>query len=166
MHQTHINSTKLIYGLVDYGEGARVVILHGSEAEEIYAALKAARQASTWGEFRQLCPEEYVELVHKDYLLEEEQLPNDAELFSHYQIPAADYDWPRYASGLYGEGLPEEFVTEFGHPYSTVLDGVFIHFDPEDLSEIKKDLTARGYTLKRDDETAKHAVGYGNMNLG
>ena len=67
MHPTHINSTKLIYGLVDYGEGARAVILHRSEAEEIYAALKAARQASTWGEFRQLCPEEYVELVHKNY---------------------------------------------------------------------------------------------------
>ncbi len=166
MHTNHIESTNLIYGLVDYGEGVRVVILHRSDAEEIYAALKAARKASTWGEFRELCPHEYVELVHEHFRFEEEQLPKDADPFSHDQIPGVDYDWPRYASGLYGEGLPEELVTEFGNHYSTVLDGIFIHFNPEDLIEIRKQLVDKGFTLERDDETAKHAVGCGDMNLG
>ena len=166
MHTNHIESTNLIYGLVDYGEGVRVVILHRSDAEEIYAALKAARKASTWGGFRELCPHEYVELVHEDFRFEEQQLPRDADLFSHDQIPGVDYDWPRYASGLYGEGLPEELVTEFGNHYSTVLDGIFIHFNPEDLIEIRKQLVDKGFTLERDDETAKHAVGCGDMNLG
>ncbi len=166
MHTDHIASTNLIYGLVDYGEGVRVVILHRSDAEEIYAALKAARTARTWGEFRQLCPDKYVELVHEHFRYEEEQPPRDADRFSNDQIPGVDYDWPRYASGLYGEGLPKELVSEFGHPYSTVLDGVFIHFDPEDLIEIRKTLDAWGFSLKRDDETAIHAVGYGDLNLG
>ncbi len=165
MPSNQTETTTLIYGIIDYGEGGRVVILHRSDAEEIYAALKAARRASTWGEFRQLCPEKYIELVNENFLFENEQLPNDGDLFSHYQIPGADYDWPRYASGLYGEGLPEELVTEFGNHYSTVLDGIFIHFNPEDLIEIRKQLVDKGFTLERDDETTKHAVGYGEMNL-
>jgi len=57
-------------------------------------------------------------------------------------------------------------VTEFGIHYSTVLDGIFIHFNPEDLIEIRKKIAEEGFTLERNDETAKQAVGCGDMNLG
>ncbi len=123
MQSNDTETTTVIYGILGYGEGARVVILHRSDAEEIYAALKTARRASKWAEFRQLCQHQYVLLAHENFRFEGEQLPNDADRFSHYQIPGADYDWPRYASGLYGKGLPEELVAEFGNPYSTVLGG-------------------------------------------
>ena len=57
-------------------------------------------------------------------------------------------------------------MTEFGIHYSTVLDGIFIHFNPEDLIEIRKKIAEEGFTLERNDETAKQAVGCGDMNLG
>ena len=52
-----------------------------------------------------------------------------------------------------------------GEPYDTVLDGLFIHFNPEDLITIRKELTRLGYSLERDDEKAAHAVGYGKLNF-
>ncbi|MDG2220728.1 MAG: hypothetical protein P8L85_05075 [Rubripirellula sp.] len=100
-----------------------------------------------------------------DVLELEGELPEDDELFSSGRIPAADYDWPHYASGLYGEGLPDEIVNEYGIEYDTRLDGLMIHFDPEDLIAIRKELEGLGYEVERDDENAKHAVGLGELNL-
>lgn len=60
MQSNESETTTVIYGILGYGEGARVVILHRSDAEEIYGALKTARRVSKWAEFRQLCPHQYV----------------------------------------------------------------------------------------------------------
>ncbi|MDG2220727.1 MAG: hypothetical protein P8L85_05070 [Rubripirellula sp.] len=54
MTENRTKKNKLIYGLVDYGEGARVVIVNRYEAKEIYSALKAAKY-HTWGEFLESC---------------------------------------------------------------------------------------------------------------
>ncbi|HBV66368.1 MAG TPA: hypothetical protein DEF45_25480 [Rhodopirellula sp.] len=160
-----MNSHALIYGLVDYGEGARVVILNRSEAEDIFSALKAIRNSATWHDFRQACPQKYVDRIHENLISEGDHLPDDSRLFCSDQIPYLDYDWPQFASGLFGEGLPRTIVSEYGEPYDTVLDGLFIHFNPEDLITIRKELTRLGYSLERDDEKAAHAVGYGKLNF-
>ena len=165
MTHTRTKKNKLIYGLVDYGEGARVVIVNRYEAEEIFSALKAAK-SHTWGEFRRSCPKKYLEGVLADVLDLEGELPEDEELFSSGRIPAADYDWPHYASGLYGEGLPKEIVKKYGIHYDTMLDGLMIHFDPEDLIIIRKELEELGYEIECDEDIAKHAVGLGEFNLG
>lgn len=165
MTSKNTNEKKLIYGVVDYGEGARVVIANRDEAEEIYSALKAAK-SHTWGEFRRSCPKKHLDGVLEDILHEDGELPEDDELFSSGRIPGGDYDWPRYASGLYGEGLPEEIVEEYGIRYDTVLDGLMIHFAPEDLASIRRELESWGYEIERNDQTAKHAVGFGELNLG
>ncbi len=165
MKREKTDSHALIYGLVDYGEGARVVILNRSEADDIFSALKAIRNSTTWREFRQTCPKKYVERIHENLVDDGDHLPDDSQLFSSDQIPHLDYDWPQFASGLFGEGLPQRIVSEYGEPYDTVLDGLFIHFNPEDLIPIRNELTRLGYSLKRDDEKATHAIGYGELNF-
>ena len=154
----------LIYCIVDYVEGAKVLIVNRHEAEEIHSALKVTR-SHTWGEFRRSCPKKYLDRVLEDVLHLDGELPADAELFSSGGIPNADYCWPNYVSGLYGEGLPKAIVKKHGVQYGTVLDGLMIHFDPEDLIVIRKQLEKFGYEIERDDEITKHAVGLGELNL-
>lgn len=159
------DSHALIYGLVDYGEGARVVIVNRSEAEDIYSALQAIRNSANWTDFRRNCPRKYVDQIHENLINEGKHLPDGSLLFSSDQIPHLDYEWPQLASGLFGEGIPETIVARYGEPYDTVLDGLFIHFNPEDLVKIRGALSRLGYSFERDDEKATHAVGYGELNF-
>ncbi len=165
MKRKKTDSHALIYGLVDYGEGARVVILNRSEADDILSALKAISNSTTWREFRQTCPKKHVDCIHANLVNEGDHPPDDSQLFSSDQIPHLDYEWPQLASGLFGEGLPKTIVSEYGEPYDTVLDGLFIHFHPEDLIMIRNELTCLGYSLERDDEKATLAIGYGELNF-
>ena len=158
----------LLYGYVDYldGEPPKVVILNRDDANEIVAALEAATNSNTWGEYRKNCPKVFLDRDMEDYLEYEDELPKDDDPFSHPHHSMEDYEWPKFADGLYGEGLPEEIVEEYGQLYGTVIDGTFIHFKPEDVDKIVQELETMGYTMERDDRTASNAVGYGDLRLG
>ena len=122
MAQTEQNDDRLIYGYVDFLDGGppRVVILNRDDANRIVAALEAAATSKTWGEYRQKCPKVFLDRDMPHHPDHEEGLPNDLDPFSQPYHSMEDYEWPKFADGLYGEGLPEQVVEKYGQRFNTV----------------------------------------------
>lgn len=165
-HQT--NQKSLLYGYVDFydGEPPKVVITNRHDASDIVAALEAAGNSNTWGEYRKNCPQIFLDRDNEHQLEYEDELPTDEAPFSFPFSSIDDYEWPKFTDGLSGEGIPERIISKYGNPLNTVLDGPFIYFNPEQIEEITQEIECLGYTIERDDRTVRNAAGFGELRLG
>ena len=168
MANRQANQKNLLYGYVDFcdGEPPKVLITNLNDASDIVAALEAAGNSNTWGEYRKNCPKVFLDRDNEHQLEYEDELPTDDAPFSFPFSSIDDYEWPKFTDGLSGQGIPERIISEYGNPLNTVLDGTFIYFNSEQIEEIIQKVEDLGYTIERDDRTVRNAAGFGELRLG
>jgi hypothetical protein len=127
-----------------------LVFAEPERAQFVSRIHEAISNSSTWGELRRAMPrQEYSRLIRECFDEEGEPRPRGSDEFDGEQIPGyCDGDYPDWLQQEINGVLPEEVLREFAAVEDTMLNGPYIHIDPEHLPVIKARLEQLGYIVE------------------
>jgi hypothetical protein len=136
---------EIVYRLSKANSG--LVFAYIDRAKEIHDINRALHEASTWGDFRRLMPEdEYnrVKTLAEEYDCEVSEYSE----FHAEQVPGyADGDYPDWLQAEMDRVLPDDILEEFAVSQSTVLSGDYYHIEERALGAIVERLEKSGYRV-------------------
>ncbi|HSF47556.1 MAG TPA: hypothetical protein VLA73_04265, partial [Burkholderiales bacterium] len=146
---------------VDPNDG--LVLISRGDAEALAQKWSAVRQAKSWGELRELCPNAYAELAQMEVDrddLEQIMTPNDSEPFDADQINAiCDGNWPEWPASDMLDWLPDDLCEELGEIQDSAYNGSYLYLPADQYAEVIAALETRGYRCVPDQVLIDRAHG-------
>lgn len=152
----------LLYGEID-GDG--LVFVSMAKAYQLIGLGLALATAHTWGDLRMLVLDDVyrqiVAMVRDTRGREEDWEPAADVAFNTNDLSAYhDGDWPDWPAQEALSWLPIEIQERYGTDEESVLNGPYLHLDPEHEAAIVRDLELAGYRCQRDQRLLEQALGY------
>lgn len=125
--------------------------------EDLGRLRTAIEDATTWGEFRrQVSAERVREIEQRTQDSPPDETPFDGDTLPGY----GEGDWPEWLHQDMLEWMPKDLASGFGTVSDSLLNGRFLAIDPDDGEDLARELDARGFSCRRDDELLSVATGY------
>jgi len=148
-----------------YGERAgQLIFVPTPLAQRLTTLRQAIQSASTWGELKELLPQdnyqEIASMLTEWCELEETFQPEGGEPFEGSKIPGYDDgDWPEWPAQEMLSWMPQELQQSYGTVKDSIFNGEFLEIEAEQKQALVADLEALGYKCVEDDQAIAKAHG-------